>query len=353
MPISSPLLKKPRLVKKLKDFYDYVQKNDGKVGVKTRGIDLNFNNACNLRCKYCFTNSPKGDHVKEFLPAKVISDIADQADELGYFEFDLQGGELLLRPDKLFEVLEAIKPERFYLYLTTNGYHLDEKMAKKLAAANVSRVSVSLDSMDEKVHDEMRGRKESWRRALDALKHVQKAGMDPYLNVTVGHYNAFNDDFKALLDYSKKNKYRTLLNVAVPAGMWQKMSEIVCDDKDRAYLKNLRKEYKNLVRNIWNPFDKNHEKILGCTTVNRLYITPIGDVLVCPYVHIKIGNVLKDKLKDIVEKGFNIKYFRNHSDLCLAGEDKEFIKQFMTKQGQSIFKPADADEIFTSEHLVK
>ena len=159
MPISSPLLKKPRLVKKLKDFYDYVQKNDGKVGVKTRGIDLNFNNACNLRCKYCFTNSPKGDHVKEFLPAKVISDIADQADELGYFEFDLQGGELLLRPDKLFEVLEAIKPERFYLYLTTNGYHLDEKMAKKLAAANVSRVSVSLDSMDEKVHDEMRGRK--------------------------------------------------------------------------------------------------------------------------------------------------------------------------------------------------
>ncbi len=352
MPISSPLLKKPRLVKKLKDFYDYVQKNDGKVGVKTRGIDLNFNNACNLRCKYCFTNSPKGDHVKDFLPAKVIANLADQADELGYFEFDLQGGELLLRPDKLFEVLEAIRPERFYLYLTTNGYYLDEKMAKKLANANVSRVSVSLDSMDEKIHDEVRGRKDSWRRALEALKNVQKAGMDPYLNITVGHYNAFNDDFKALLDYSKKNKYKTLLNVAVPAGMWQKMSDIVCDEKDREHLKNLRKEYKNLVRNIWNPFDRNNEKILGCTTVNRLYITPLGDVLVCPYVHIKIGNILKDKLKDIVEKGFKIKYFRNHSDLCLAGEDKEFINKFMTKQGQSIFKPADADDIFTTEHLV-
>ena len=36
-----------------------MQKNDGKVGQKTRGIDLNFNNACNLRCKYCFTNSQK------------------------------------------------------------------------------------------------------------------------------------------------------------------------------------------------------------------------------------------------------------------------------------------------------
>ena len=57
MPIASSLLNKPKLVKKLRKFYEYVQKNDGKVGTKTRGIDLNFNNACNLRCKYCFTNS--------------------------------------------------------------------------------------------------------------------------------------------------------------------------------------------------------------------------------------------------------------------------------------------------------
>ena len=194
--------------------------------------------------------------------------------------------------------------------------------------------------------------KNSWKKAIEALEHVKDAGMDPYLNITVGHYNAFNEDFKALLDYSKNKKYRTLINVAVPAGMWQKMDEIICDDKDRQHLKNLRKEYKNLVRNIWNPFDKTNEKILGCTTVNRLYITPLGDVLVCPYVHIKIGNILKQNLKDIVEKGFSIKYFRNHSDLCLAGEDKNFINNFMTKQGQSIFNPANADEIFSSSDKI-
>jgi MoaA/NifB/PqqE/SkfB family radical SAM enzyme len=352
MPISSSLLSKPRLVKKLKDFYDYVNKNDGKVGTKTRGIDLNFNNACNLRCKYCFTNSPKGDHVKEYLDISAIARLADEADELGYFEFDLQGGELLLQPDKLFQVLEAIKPERFYLYLTTNGYYLDEKMAKKLADYKVSRVSVSIDSMDEKIHDEIRGRKDSWRRAIEGLTYVQKYGMDPYLNITVGHYNARTDHLKQLLDYSKQKKYKTLLNVAVPAGMWQKMDDIICNDEDREYLKKIRKEYKNLVRNIWNPFDKNHEKILGCTTVNRLYITPIGDVLVCPYVHIKIGNIFKQSLREIVDFGFSIKYFRNHSDLCLAGEDKNFIKNFMTKDGQTIFKPAEAKDIFSKEDFV-
>jgi len=353
MPTNSPLLKKPRLVKKLKDFYTYVQKNDGKVGTKTRGIDLNLNNACNLRCKYCFTNSPKGDHVKDYLSAKQVGNLADQADELGYFEFDLQGGELLLRPDLLFDTLEAIKPERFYLYLTTNGYHLDKKMAEKLAKYQVSRVSVSIDSMDEKIHDEIRGKKESWKRAIEALENVRKAGMDPYLNITVGHYNAFNPDFEELLKYSKMKKYKTLLNVAVPAGMWQKMSEIICDDNDRKHIQNLRKKYGNLVRNLWNPFDRNNEKILGCTTVNRIYITPLGDVLVCPYVHIKIGNILEQPLKEIVDSGFKVKYFRNHSSLCLAGEDKEFINKFMVKDKQTIFNPADAKKIFKEDDLVK
>ena len=36
------------------------------------------------------------------------------------------------------------------MYLTTNGYYLDAEMAKKLADYKVSRVSVSIDSMDEK-----------------------------------------------------------------------------------------------------------------------------------------------------------------------------------------------------------
>ena len=351
MPIHSSLLAKPRLLKKLKAFYDHLQKNDGKIGTFRRGIEMNYNNACNLRCKYCFTNSPKGEGVKEFLPIDKIKEIADEADELGFIEWDLQGGELLLWPDRLFEVLEAIKPERFYLYFTTNGWKLDRKMVKKLAKHHVGRISVSIGSMDPKVHDELRGRKDSWKRAMEALKMVQEAGIDPYLNITVGHYNAKSEDLRMLLDYSKKNKYRTLINVACPSGMWNKVHDEVCDDEDREYIKKLRKEYKNLNRNIWNPFDKNHEKILGCTTVNRIYITPKGDVLACPYVHIKIGNIFKQSLKDITDYGFRIKHFKNHSDLCLAGENLDFIKNFNSTPGASIFKPVEASKIFPKEDI--
>ena len=108
----------------------------------------------------------------------------------------------------------------------------------------------------------------------------------------------------------------------------------------------LRKKYKNILRNIWNPFDKGYAQILGCNTVNRLYITPIGDVLVCPYVHIKIGNVYEQSLKDISEYGFSIKYFHDHSNLCLAGEDHEFVSKCMQHDGQTIFNPIHANELF-------
>ena len=350
------LIDKPRLMEKLKSFHDYVRKNNGQIGTKQRGIDLNFNNACNLTCSYCFTNSPIGDHAKETLDLEMVASIADQADDLGIFEFDLQGGELLLRPNLLFQVLEAIRPERFYLYLTTNGFFLDKKMARRLADANVGRVSVSVDSFNEKTHDEIRGRKDSWRRAMDALKNVQEVGIDPYLNITVGHYNAFSEDIEMLCKYSEDNNYTTLLNVAVPSGMWlklEKMAEVIVDEDDKARLIELRKRHKNILRNIWNPFDKNYEGVLGCNTVNRLYITPIGDVLVCPYVHVKIGNVYEQSLKEIRDYGFSIRHFSEHSSSCLAGENKDFIRKYMSFENQSIFNPAHANDIFSDDDYVE
>ena len=352
MNIGSTWFKKKRLLEKVRHFHNHLKNNDGKVGTYHRGIELNLNNACNLRCKYCFTGSPKGDHVKDFMPIPKLKEIADEADKLGYIEWDLQGGEVLLRPDKLFEALAAIQPERFYLYVTTNGYKVDRKIIKELGKRGVSRMSVSFDSWDPDFHDEMRGRKDSWKRAIQALEYIQEAGMDPYMNVTVGHYNAKSEDLRMLLEYSKKKKYRTLVNVACPTGMWNQVHDVVCDEEDQKHIRKLRKEYKNLNRNLWNPFDPKLEKIMGCTTVNRMYITALGDVLACPYVHIKIGNVFENTLKEISDYGFRIKHFRNHSDKCLAGEDLNFIKKFNSTPGKTIFNPVKADEIFQKEDFV-
>lgn len=346
------IMEKPEVVKKLMAFRKFILSNNNEIGMKQRGIDMNLNNACNLRCQHCFTNSPKGDHAKDKLSLEKISEIADQAHELGIFEWDLQGGELLLQKDFLFDALRAIKTERFYMYLTTNGFFMTQEIADKLAELGVNRVSVSIDSIHPEVHDEFRGKKDSWRRAINALEMVQNAGMSPYLNITVGHYNAKSDDIRALFDLSKEKRYTTLVNVATPSGMWQKLSEIMVDDEDKAYLIEMRKKYKNILRNLWNPFDNDREGLIGCNTVNRLYITPLGDVLPCPYVHIKIGNVFDSTLKEISENGFRYKKFRENSPLCLAGEDTDFVTKYMMKEGTTIFKPVLAEEIFPAEDIL-
>ena len=238
------LINKPLVVEKFKSFHNYVKNNDGKIGTKQRGIDLNLNNACNLRCEHCFTNSSKGENVKETLPLEVVERVANEAHELGIFEWDLQGGELLSRPQLLFDTLKAMKTERFYVYLTTNGWYMTKEIAQTLADHGVNRVSVSIDSMEAETHDRFRGRKGSWERAIKALEMVQKVGISPYLNITVGRYNAQSEDVKLLLDYSKQKKYTTLLNVATPGGMWAKMTDIMVNEEDKAYLIDMRKNIK-------------------------------------------------------------------------------------------------------------
>ena len=68
------LLRKPIVVSKFRDFHDYVKSNNGQIGIKQRGLDLNLNNACNLKCEHCFTLSPKGLRVKkEWMLPKLLT----------------------------------------------------------------------------------------------------------------------------------------------------------------------------------------------------------------------------------------------------------------------------------------
>ena len=79
------------------------------------------------------------------------------------------------------------------------------------------------------------------------IEKIQEVGIDPYLNITVGHYNAFSEDIEMLCKYSEDNNYTTLLNVAVPSGMWlklEKMAEVIVDEDDKTRLIELRKRHR-------------------------------------------------------------------------------------------------------------
>ena len=347
------LIEKPLVVDKFRSFEKYLKKNNRQIGIKQRGLDINLRNACNLKCEHCFTMSPVGLGIEHNLDQNIMKSIGNQAHELGIFELDLQGGELLLNKKYLYETLESLGTNRFYVYLTTNGWYMNEEVAKQLRALGVDRVSVSIDSMSGDTHDAFRGKKGAWERAINALELVKDAGMTPYMNMTVGKYNVDSEDLKLMLEYSKDKKYTTLINIATPGGMWSELDSVCINEDDSKHLIEMRKYYKNMLRNLWDPMDRNREGVIGCNTINRLYITPKGDVLPCPYVHIKVGNIYEESLKDISNRGFKVKKFRDYSEKCLAGEDKEFIKSFMAKKGTTIFEPAKIEDLFTEEMLYK
>lgn len=169
--------------------------------------------------------------------------------------------------------------------------------------------------------------------------------------IAVGHYNAQSDELEEFCKFSKENGYLTHFNLAMPSGNWKANQEIMIDDNDRERINELRKKY-DIIYDMWNPFDKKKEQLLGCNCVNRIYVTPKGDVFPCPFLHIKLGNIYEQPLEEIVKFGFSIKHFHDYQPLCLAGEDRVFLGKY-THDGMSVFNPLDAKEIFSEEDFIK
>lgn len=81
-----------------------------------------------------------------------------------------------------------------------------------------------------------------------------------------------------------------------------------------------------------------------------VYVTENGDLLSCPFIHIAIGNVKHEPLKNILKRGWRVKKFRDHTTYCLAGQDIDFIKNKMSKViGKK--GPVTFDEAFTEDDL--
>ena len=347
------LMEKPQAMAKMHRLYRNIKKNGGRIGTNLRVLELVYSNACNFKCEHCSTRAPLGENADYLMPLDKVAELADEAHELGIVEWNMHGGELLTNKARLLELIRAIKPERFYVFLTSNGFLLTKETAEELAEAGVNRVSISIDSFNPKVHDAFRGIKGAYERAMQALEYVKEAGMDPFMNITVGHFNAFSEDVENLCRYSYEHGYKTFINIAIPSGNWQGHLDVVVDDRDRAHLMELRKKYGNIHRDLWNPFDKENEGVLGCQTMSKLYVTPSGDIFPCSFMHISLGNVYKQKLRDIIDYGYSIRYFHDHSEKCLAGEDLSFIKKYMVDKKMSVMEPLDAKEIFKEEDYIR
>jgi cyclic pyranopterin phosphate synthase len=145
-------------------------------------LRISVTDRCNFRCRYCMPReqfdgyrfSPRS----ELLTFEEITRVSSIFASLGVRKFRLTGGEPLLRAEieKLVALLARI--EGAEVALTTNGVLLSRRAAA-LKAAGLSRVTVSLDSLDD---DVFRTTVDADFRVADVLAGIEaaeRAGLTP------------------------------------------------------------------------------------------------------------------------------------------------------------------------------
>jgi GTP 3',8-cyclase len=152
-------------------------------GRSLRDLRISVTDRCNFRCQYCMPKEVFGPDFA-FLPRDAIlsfeeiARIARITASLGVRKFRLTGGEPLLRAElhKLIEQLKAIPDVE--VALTTNATLLASQ-AKRLAAAGLDRVTVSLDSLDDEVFRSMNDMDFPVAPVLEGIDVATAAGLGP------------------------------------------------------------------------------------------------------------------------------------------------------------------------------
>lgn len=71
----------------------------------------------------------------------------------------------------------------------------------------------------------------------------------------------------------------------------------------------------------------------GCgAATEKLYVSPFGDVLACPYMHISFGNVREASLAKIRERMLENPFLTGFHPRCLTAEDREFIDNYLPRE---------------------
>lgn len=151
-------------------------------GRAVRDLRISVTDRCNFRCIYCM---PKSVFDKDYpylarsalLSFEEIERIATLFVAHGVNKLRITGGEPLLRKDieKLIERLARLPVE---LTLTTNGALLAQK-ARALRDAGLTRVTVSLDAIDDTTFRQMNDVDFPVSRVLDGIEAAHAAGLAP------------------------------------------------------------------------------------------------------------------------------------------------------------------------------
>jgi radical SAM protein with 4Fe4S-binding SPASM domain len=271
-------------------------------------LSWNVTRKCDLKCPHCYINATT-KQLKNELTTEEAKALIDQICEVSRPLLILSGGEPLLRED-VFELIRYGANKGLKMGLGSNGGLVDARTAKRLKEAGIETVSISLDSHIPQQHDEFRGVKGSWEKAVRAIKALRKEEVLVQVNTTVTQQNYHQiDDILSLVEELGVENFH--LFFLVPTGRGVKLADISPSKYESMIRTTFAKtaKHKLNVRPSCAPQFMRIAKgmcldmsrwIRGC--IAGLYycrVYPNGDITPCPYLPIKLGNIREKSFKEI------------------------------------------------------
>jgi GTP 3',8-cyclase len=168
-----------------------------RLGRPVRDLRISVTDRCNFRCVYCMPKEVYGrDYAflprRELLTFEEIERVARVFAALGVRKLRITGGEPLVRRDLEVLIGKLARIGPLDVTLTTNGALLAAKAAA-LAEAGLSRITVSLDSLDDETFRRMNDVDFPVTRVLEGIEAASDAGLAP-VKVNVVVKRGLNDD---------------------------------------------------------------------------------------------------------------------------------------------------------------
>lgn len=271
-------------------------------------LSYNVTRECNMKCSHCYINATD-KKLKDELTTQEAKALIDQIHQVSSPLLILSGGEPLLRPD-IFELIEYGSKKGLKMGLGSNGYLIDDSVAKKLKDAGIATVSISLDSNIPAQHDEFRGVTGAWEKAVNACKVLRKNGVLVQVNTTLTHdnYNQIDDIMTLAESIGVENFHLFFL---VPTGRGVKLTDISPQKYEEMITKTFAKVHKHrlnvrpscapqFMRIAQGMGVDMRQWIRGCIAgLHYCRIYANGEVTPCPYLPIKLGNIKEKSFKEI------------------------------------------------------
>lgn len=280
---------------------------------------------CQCSCRHCCTGNYKKEKHRD-LTTEEIKDVLDQAAKPLIVNFF--GGEPTLRPD-IMELIKYAKEKSMYVFTDTNGLAVTREFAQQLKDSGLDLLYVSLDSPDPELHDEYRGVKGCFDKAVGAIKNALDVGLSCVISTYMTKESLANGDFEKILQMSKDmgtHGVRYLL--PTPAGKWLHETNVLltAEEKEKVWALT---DYPYVCRDFYFQTQFSSQ-CRGLSDKVYMYISPYGDVQPCCFMPLSFGNIREEPFKTILDKMYN---HAMYSHECLSKQcpmiDLDFRKKFI------------------------